>query len=158
MLVDENDDIAFGSNVCSRVYAYLEAGATYEAYVVGYGGNSAVFTLQVEAYPTAATGEACIVDNTYTAGCAETDFCGPDGVCVARYADGEACAGNSECADNLYCFEEVCSTYPVEGEVCDRFDDYCQGDTYCDGNFTDGYTCRVYPQLGEECNLSLIHI
>jgi cysteine-rich repeat protein len=150
VLVDENDD--GGESNCSLLYIYLEAGATYEVNVTGFGGRAVDFVLQVEAYPTVASGEVCVDNDTIVAGCPETDFCGEEGLCTSRYNEGDACDVSAECSDGTYCFEEVCTVYPVAGGTCDRFNDFCQGETYCFGNFSDGYTCQAYPQLGEVCS------
>jgi cysteine-rich repeat protein len=97
-------------------------------------------------------GDICEVD--FSEDCGEANVCTGDEdngfFCIARPLVGEAC-DDDICFESL-CNENICTAYPQLGDECNRFDDFCQGDTYCEGSFNDGYFCTAYPREGDPCD------
>ena len=102
-------------------------------------------------------GEACsrfedyCQDNTYCGGSFGNYTCRPYpqlGDACEDFRTPDLCQGES------YCFEGVCTAYPVEGEPCRTSNDQCQGETYCFGVSFNNATCVSYPTLGERCSPS----
>jgi hypothetical protein len=151
--LDYNDDIDYPTNACSQFSLVLEPGA-YIIAVNGFNGQEVnPFTLHALQLPTVESGEACIdEEGNLVSTCHDTDFCSEDSeLCETRYAEGEDCFYTEECADTLYCFQDICSTYPSLDEACHPFEDLCPEDSYCFGDFGEE-VCTAYPEAGETCS------
>jgi cysteine-rich repeat protein len=154
-----NDD---SNGFCSEVVVILEAG-TYAVIVDSYNEENTVYELVTERLPDLDSGAACLADGVPTGLCPADEFCLEDevdfdiGACTGRYAVGSDCFLNEECQEGTYCSDlsgsDVCTVNPVEGEECDLFNDFCQGNTYCDGSYLNGYSCVARPVAGEECEV-----
>jgi cysteine-rich repeat protein len=159
-LVEDNDDVGGGS-YCSEVIGLFGIG-TYDVVVEGYlGGGVDQYDLHVVYLPTVALGEACVSMDTPIAICDDEGFCEANadddtsGTCVARLEVGLECDDSSQCAENTYCYDDVCSVYPVEGEGCRTAEDLCPEDTYCfQESFGADPVCTAYPNEGDACTSS----
>jgi hypothetical protein len=99
----------------------------------------------------AATGAAC---GTGAVTCRRSDIC-TNSICVARAAQGGACASSSDCSDGLFCNNHICQTASAEGGPCTGggFASDCQAGLYCDRSVTSP-VCKKRIDTGGACTSS----
>lgn len=104
---------------------------------------------QMECVQTLARGDACRSSEE----CAAEDYCGLDGTCAERVAEGAPCL-DAECAAGLMCAfdavaaEERCQLRASDGEPCDP--GVCGDGLFCQHD-AGGHRCAAVGAIGADC-------
>jgi hypothetical protein len=136
----------------------------------GAGNCQAVSTKPCDPFTCDATAGACKASCTTSADCTATSYCGTDGTCAPKKANGHACAADAECSSSA-CVDSYCCSAPCSGQcqACDvtghegscwPVDGAPHGTrTACDGSGPCGGACKgatsttecTYPGATTDC-------